>query len=75
MTNVNPFGLAVFEDAPEFWAEESYCAGEIACTSPNNILLSFTNTVYSGSTPIGSPEFHIISDIDNVSNLIDDCQY
>ena len=37
--------------------------------------MSLTNTVYSGSTPIGSPEFHIISNLDNVSNLIDDCQY
>ena len=75
MTSVNPFGLAVFEDAPDFWSEKQFCAGGIACTSQKNILMSFTNTVFSGSTPIGSPEFHIISNLDNVSNLIDDCQY
>jgi hypothetical protein len=39
--------MAYFYDPPEEWNNKDDCVG-FPCTAPSNIVLTFTNTQYSG---------------------------
>jgi len=47
--NVDDGSIAHFENPDPGWANLDDC-GQFPCTAPNNILMTFTNTRYSGAT-------------------------
>ena len=59
--------MAFFDDPPSKWAIVKDC-GAFPCTAPNNILLSFTTTTYSGTTKPDDElaDFQIIPDDPNI---------
>ena len=68
--NVDDDSVAYFEDPDNGWANTSDC-GQFPCTAPNNVLLSFTNTKYSGTTPIAATSnFQIIPDDPNIGGKV-----
>jgi hypothetical protein len=69
--DVDTASMAFFEDPPSKWAIIKDC-GEFPCTGPNNILLSFTTTTYSGSTQPSQTyaDFQIIPDDPNIGGKV-----
>ena len=55
------------DDPNPAWANTDDCIG-FPCTAPQNILLDFSDTLYTGSTPKGQIDFQVISDTQDVSN-------
>jgi len=69
--DVDTKSMAFFDDPPSKWAIIKDC-GEFPCTAPNNILLSFTSTTYSGSTKPDQEyaDFQIIPDDPNIGGAV-----
>ena len=51
--DVDDDSMAFFYDPPKKWAIVKDC-GAFPCTAPNNIILSFSNTRYTGKTIINA---------------------
>lgn len=72
--DVNDAGFTYIFDPPPGWANIADC-GEWPCTSPENIVMKFDQTSFSGTTPSNTQSrFQIISDYKDVSSKIDTCK-
>lgn len=73
-TDVSTGGFGYFYDPMPGWAGISDC-GEWPCTAPENIVLKFKQTTYSGSTPTYTKKnFQIIADFKDVAGKINTCE-
>ena len=68
--------IAYFFDPPEEWNNPNDCVG-FPCTAPSNVLLTFTNTQYSGTImpKLRASDFEIVSDTPGASETIPKCQF
>jgi len=54
-SNVDEISMAYFKDPTAGWANSSDC-GDFPCTAPNNVVLSFSSTLWSGITMPGATQ-------------------
>ena len=66
--------MAYLYDPPEEWNNVDDCVG-FPCTTPSNIVMTFTNTQYLGTTmpKLRATDFQIISDTPGASETIPKC--
>ena len=66
--------MAYLYDPPEEWNNVDDCVG-FPCTAPSNIVMTFINTQYLGTTmpKVRATDFQIISDTPGASETIPKC--
>ena len=63
------------DDPPQGWANPTDC-GAFPCTAPNNIVMQFSGTQFTGNDrPVKSQDdFTIVSDIPSATNAYSRCE-
>lgn len=73
-TDIATEAMAYIYDPPSGWAKIDDC-GEWPCTGPENVVLKFKSTKFSGSTPSYTrSNFQIVSDYKDAASTFDTCE-
>lgn len=74
--NVSDEAMVWLEDPDPHWANAADCAG-FPCTAPNNVVMTFEGTSFTGSKQptFREKEFQIVSDTARVSETFKDCEF
>jgi hypothetical protein len=73
LEDVDDTGFAFLEKPNPAWANVKDC-GNFPCTAPNNLIFSFADTTYSGTTPTSKPAaFVIVPDDETVGGTYGTC--
>jgi hypothetical protein len=66
--------VAYLTDPPEAWGNVKDCGLGFPCTAPKNVLFSFQNSIWQGTSPSSTPSnFQVIHNNTGFAPYIDSC--